>query len=245
MIIIVDDRNVVAGAMQSLLGKEGIAATGFSTRDFAEWVSSVDDNDVVSVDAFLLGESDELRELAAMIRRRSTAALIALKDCRNLLGTLESFASGVDDVITKPCHAKEILARIEAISRRTRELRRAEATPEIVVFRDGREPLVHGAPLRLPRRELRILEYFVSNAGRRVSRSQIFGAVYGLFDHQIEETVVESHISKLRRRLRQRLGYDPIESRRHLGYCFTSANRAGADAVDKPGASGVLNADCI
>ena len=74
----------------------------------------------------------------------------------------------------------------------------------------------------LPRRERRILEYLIANKGRRVTKSQIFNFVYGLFDDGIDENVIESHISKLRKRLRQRLGTDPIEFfQRFLGYRLT------------------------
>ena len=52
-------------------------------------------------------------------------------------------------------------------------------------------------------------------------KSQIFNFVYGLFDDEIDENVIESHISKLRKRLRQRLGTDPINSQRFLGYRLT------------------------
>jgi two-component system, OmpR family, flagellar system response regulator FtcR len=70
----------------------------------------------------------------------------------------------------------------------------------------------------LPRRERRILEYLVNNRGRRVSKAQIFNSIYGIFDENVEENVVESHISKLRKKLRRHLGYDPINSVRYLGY---------------------------
>ncbi len=46
----------------------------------------------------------------------------------------------------------------------------------------------------------------------------MFNAIYGIFDEQVEENVVESHISKLRKKLRERLGSDPIDSKRFLGY---------------------------
>jgi DNA-binding response OmpR family regulator len=83
--------------------------------------------------------------------------------------------------------------------------------------------------LSLPRRELRILEFLVTNQARRVTKSQIFNSVYGLFDQEIDENVIESHISKLRRRLRSRLGYDPIDSKRHLGYRLVGSAKADAD----------------
>jgi DNA-binding response OmpR family regulator len=72
--------------------------------------------------------------------------------------------------------------------------------------------------LPLPRRERRILEYLVSNHGCRVTKTQIFNYVYGLFSEDIDENVIESHVSKLRKRLRYRLGFDPIDSQRYLGY---------------------------
>ena len=82
----------------------------------------------------------------------------------------------------------------------------------------GAIPRSPGSKLHLPRRELRILEYLVSNKGRRVTKTQIFNFVYGLFSDEIDENVIESHISKLRKRLRYKLGHDPIDSQRYLGY---------------------------
>ena len=86
------------------------------------------------------------------------------------------------------------------------------------IFMDGRDPEIDGQPLPLPRRERRILEYLASNRGRRVTKTQVFNAIYGIFDDEVEENVVESHISKLRKKLRERLGFDPIDSKRFLGY---------------------------
>lgn len=225
MIVVVDDRDMVADAYSTTFGREGVSATAFSSREFRGWVSAAADEDVGAVEAVLIGECEHGRDLARIIKRRCPAAIIAMKEERSLAMTLELFADGVDDVVTKPCHVREILARIEAISRRmqTAQLRSGVGSGDIQIFRDGREPIVGGQPMRFPRRELRILEFLVNARGRRVTRAQIFNSVYGLFDQDIDEAVVESHISKLRRRLRQRLGFDPIESRRYLGYRFLVA----------------------
>jgi len=88
------------------------------------------------------------------------------------------------------------------------------------VYFDGRDPEIRGETLVLPSRERRILEFLVSNAGKRVTKGQIFNAIYGLFDEDVDECVMESHVSKLRKKLRHRLGFDPIEAKRYLGYCF-------------------------
>jgi DNA-binding response OmpR family regulator len=236
MIVIVDDRNLVTDAFRSSFDREGVPAAGFSGGDFEGWVEAAANEDVEAINAFLIGQCTRPDVLARIIRRRSAAAVIAMKDHKTLASTLELFAIGVDDVVSKPCHVREILARIEAISRRAsveRE-RPIASVSAIQIFRDGRDPLVCGEPLSLPRRELRILEFLVANQSRRVTKSQIFNSVYGLFDQEIDENVIESHISKLRRRLRGRLGYDPIDSKRHLGYRLVGCVPSEAAAPGEP-----------
>ena len=151
--------------------------------------------------------------------------MIAINDVASLEGTLSLFADGVDDVVRKPIHVREIIARLGAIRRRAAHATKApeRATvpaAAVAVYFDGRDPEINGAALNLPRRERRILEFLIANRGRRVTKTQIFNAIYGIFDEDVEENVVESHVSKLRKKLRQRLGYDPIDSKRFLGYCI-------------------------
>lgn len=93
---------------------------------------------------------------------------------------------------------------------------------DLRIHLDGRDPEVKGDVLQLPRRERRILEYLARNQGRRVSKTQIFNFIYGVFDEGIDESVVESHVSKLRKKLRHALGYDPVDSKRYLRYCLVA-----------------------
>ncbi len=132
------------------------------------------------------------KEIPIKIKSRSAAAVIAMNDTKSLNDTLELFAAGVDDVVRKPVHVREILARIKAISRRQHTETPASLSGRIRVFSDGRDPEIDGLPLPLPRRERRILEYLMANKGRRVTKSQIFNFVYGLFDDGIDENVIES-----------------------------------------------------
>lgn len=219
MIVIVDERETVSGGYASWFDREGVSAAGLRPAEFGQWVETVSQPDILAVEAFLLGDCNERYTLSRKIKGRSGAAVIALNERRSLDETLELFAAGVDDVVRKPIHVRELLARIEAIRRRAKhdDNDGAEAG-DVRVFFDGRDPEVCGEVLPLPRRERRILEYLVMNKGRRVTKSQIFNSVYGLFGESIDENVVESHISKLRKRLRQRIGYDAIDSQRYLGY---------------------------
>ncbi|MEO4001569.1 winged helix-turn-helix domain-containing protein [Mesorhizobium sp. CAU 1732] len=218
MIVVVDERELVKDGFNSLFDREGVASAGFGSHEFGEWVSTVDEHDLKAVRAFLIGECSSDLVSPRRIRDRTSAPVIALSDQHSLENTLRLFESGVDDVIRKPVHIREILARISAISRRFQDEKPYSEFGEMRIFVDGRDPEISGEPLPLPRRERRILEFLASNAGRRVTKTQVFNAIYGIFDEEVEENVVESHISKLRKKLRGKLGFDPIDSKRFLGY---------------------------
>jgi DNA-binding response OmpR family regulator len=225
MIIIVDERSDVTAAYQSSLGREGISTASFTPSDFDSWFHSTSGPDLASVEAFVLGDFERREIFTKAIRTRSEAPAIALNDSTGLEATLRLYAAGADDVVRKPVHAREIIARIGAIRRRTTPAARATEADGLRIFADGRDPEIHGEVFMLPRRERRILEYLAANSTRRVSRNQIFNAIYGLFDEDVEESVVESHISKLRKKLRVAMGYDPIDTKRHLGYQLITRSR--------------------
>src|SRR5215510_8149035 len=158
MIVIVDERDTVKDGYTAWFDREGVSATGLSPADFDNWVKCVSEPDMLSVEAFLLGDCASRQLFPKLIRGRSRAPVIAMNDTKSLDETLE-----------------------------------------LLVFSDGRDPEVAGEVLPLPRRERRILEYLVSNHGCRVTKTQIFNYVYGLFSEDIDENVIESHVSKLRK----------------------------------------------
>ncbi len=222
MIVIVDERDRVKEGYSSLFSREGVPSAGFGACEFDEWVSSAADEDLQAIGAFLIGECDAHPISPRMLREKTGAPVIALSEQHSLENTLRLFESGVDDVIRKPVHIREILARIAAIRRRVQDEVAGTDIGNLRIFMNGKDPEINGEPLPLPRRERRILEFLASNRGRRVTKTQVFNAIYGIFDEDVEENVVESHVSKLRKKLRERLGYDPIDSKRFLGYCLTA-----------------------
>lgn len=227
MYIVVDQREIVVKGYSSRFRNHGIAAYGFSATDFGEWITHAADGDIAAVEAFLIGDCGDRARLPNRIRTRSAAPIMVLSERDGVEQTLELFAAGADDVVRKPVDVREILARVAAMSRRAGlgGTETGASIGDITVHFDGRDPEVHGEAFPLPRRERRILEYLVRCQGRRVSRTQIFSAVYGVFDEDIDETVIESHISKLRKKLRAALGYDPINSKRFLGYALDTTAR--------------------
>jgi DNA-binding response OmpR family regulator len=220
MYVVVDQRTEVVEGYTASFNREGFAAMGFCSEEFRDWLNTAAENDVAAIESFVLGDFTGREAVPETIRNHSRAPIIALSEIRSLDQTLELFAAGADDVVRKPVHVREIVARSNAISRRSNEKQKVAGSERLKVFFDGRDPEIDGEALPLPRRERHILEYLVKNATRRVTKTQIFNAIYGIFDAEVDEVVVEGHVSKLRKKLRLRMGCDVIDAKRYLGYQF-------------------------
>jgi DNA-binding response OmpR family regulator len=221
MYVIVDERQMVTAGYTACFDREGVSSLGLFSGEFQGWLNAVSSTELDAVQGFLLGDFRDRTACAAAIRRRSPAPVIALSETRSLEKILELFSASFDDVVPKPVHVREILARSESIWRRVNGRRAPEAAEErLKVHFDGRDPEIDGISLSLPRRERHILEYLVRGRGRWLTKAQIFNTVYGIYSDGVDESVVEGHVSKLRKKLRQYLGYDPIEAKRYVGYTF-------------------------
>ncbi|MFA5957154.1 response regulator transcription factor [Hyphomicrobium sp.] len=229
MFVVLDDRSTVAAGYVACFDREGVAATAVEPGEFFEWFELINDADVAVIEGFLIGSVMNKRQISARIRSRCRAPLIGLIEARALSETLDLFSLGFDDVLAKPFHVREVLARSGAIRRRMQIVDECVDIAGVRIFFDGRDPIVSGEVLPLPRRERRILECLVLSRNTRITKTQIFNRVYGIFNDEIHENVIESHISRLRKRLKQRLGYDPIDSQRFLGYRLKDF--AGEDAT--------------
>ena len=224
MYIVVDERACVIAEYVASFGEQGVAARGHYAQTFQAWLTDAPAQDLAAVEGFVLGDCADRTACTAAIRSLSHAPIIALNETRSLELTLALFTAGIDDVVRKPVHVREILARATAIRARVNRGESKAAAPDrdgrLKVYADGRDPEIDGQSLLLPRRERHILEYLAKNRGRQVTKGQIFAAIYGDLDTACEESVVEGHISKLRKKLRARLGHDPIDAKRMAGYTF-------------------------
>ncbi len=123
---------------------------------------------------------------------------------------------GADDYLVKPFEMDELEARIRALSRRKNlEYSPKETLGRLIFDRSTRQVTVDGLALDLPRKELATLECLIERKGRLVSKSQIIDHVYGI-GADVDDTAIEPHISRLRRRLAQ--CEVQIKTARGLGY---------------------------
>lgn len=218
MIVLIETRLSVAEAYLDGLERLGVAGLLLEPAAFANWVGALGPQEFAAVEAVVAGDFVGRETISRKTAKLGGVPLVALLDKRSLEETLLLFSAGFDDVIGKPVHVREILARIHRISGRRKSIPRDDTLSDLQVFCDGRDPIVSGETLCLPRRERRILECLDQTEGAWITKTQLFNRVYGVFNDQYDESVIESHICRLRRRLKMALGYDPVESQRYLGY---------------------------
>ena len=135
---------------------------------------------------------------------------------------------GADDYVTKPFSLEELLARIEAVLRRTSstpEHQRRLVVGDLELDRDGREVMRGDQRIETSRTEFNLLEFLMMNVGRVVSKQQILEHVWQ-YDFDGESSVVETYISYLRKKLDQ-LGPPMIHTLRGVGYVLRNSVGTG------------------
>lgn len=159
--------------------------------------------------------------------RKSWPAIpvIILTACGEEADRVEGLRRGADDYVVKPFSVKELLARVEAVLRRSPE---RPVAAEVVQFAggevetaSGKIRFAGGGEGRLSATEAELLRYLAMHAGRPVSREEITGRLWHHPAGSLETRTVDMHVA----RLREKLGDDPgaprvIETVRGRGYRF-------------------------
>lgn len=131
---------------------------------------------------------------------------------------LFGFELGVDEYITKPFSPKVLVARVEAILKRTspktKELKDYDG---IVINSEGRTVTVDGKPVELSFREYELLKYLLDNENIALSRDKILNTVWN-YDYYGDSRTIDSHIKKIRHKLGKKGKH--IQTIRGIGYKF-------------------------
>jgi DNA-binding response OmpR family regulator len=131
---------------------------------------------------------------------------------------VEGLRAGADDYVVKPFAFEELLARLEALCRRTHgAASNLVRIGPLELDVGARRFTVSGAEVVLPPREHAVLEYLVLNAGRVVGRAELEEHVYAS-DRQVWSNAVDSAIAAIRRKLADAGATGLISTRRGLGY---------------------------
>nr|WP_286161650.1 response regulator transcription factor [Sinorhizobium sp. NFACC03] len=114
---------------------------------------------------------------------------------------IDGLETGADDYMAKPFDFDELVARLRAVMRRPGLVQSQIVSVGKLTFDlEFRDVLVASQRLEMPRREMLVLESLVRRVGRMVPRPALMEAVFG-FDDEIQSNALDSHISRLRRKL--------------------------------------------
>ena len=202
-VLIVEDDHNIAELLQMYLEKEGYAVT--VANDGGQGLAKFR---AVSPDLVLLDVMMPVMDgwaVCKAIRADSQTPIIMLTAKGETTDKVSGLKAGADDYITKPFEMKEVLARIEAVLRRstgatTEKKARRLSFDGLVIDMDSFELLINGKKVDAPPKEMELLFYLASSPNRVYTRNQLLDEVWG-FDYFGDSRTVDVHVKRLREKL--------------------------------------------
>ena len=202
VLVVEDDRNI-AGLLQMYLEKEGYAVT--IAYDGGEGLTKFR---AIQPDLVLLDMMMPVMDgwgVCKAIRAESQTPIIMLTAKSETDDKVGGLKVGADDYITKPFEMKEVLARIEAVMRRSSGVAAPEKARRLVfdklaIDMDAFELTVDGKKIDTPPKEMELLFYLASTPNRVYTRNQLLDEVWG-FDYFGDSRTVDVHVKRLREKL--------------------------------------------
>ena len=202
-VLVVEDDQNIAQLLQMYLEKEGYAVT--VAADGGQGLAKFR---AIQPDLVLLDIMMPVMDgwtVCKTIRAESQTPVIMLTAKAETDDKVAGLKSGADDYITKPFEMKEVLARIEAVLRRTD---RGAAEPsarrlsfdKLIIDMDAFELIVDGKKIDTPPKEMELLFYLASSPNRVYTRNQLLDEVWG-FDYFGDSRTVDVHVKRLREKL--------------------------------------------
>ncbi len=221
-VLVVEDEESFSDALSYMLRKEGfevsVAATGTEALTEFERTGA----DIVLLDLMLPEMSGS--EVCRQIRVTSNVPIIMVTARDSEIDKVVGLEIGADDYVTKPYSPRELVARIRAVlRRRTEPPEITQATLEAGPVRmdvDRHVVSVDGGGVQLPLKEFELLEMFLRNAGRVLTRGQLIDRVWGA-DYVGDTKTLDVHVKRLRSKIEPQPSTPRhIVTVRGLGYKF-------------------------
>ena len=217
-ILVVDDESRMRKLVKDFLTKKGFAV--IEAGDGEEAVDKFFEvKDIALIILDVMMPKMDGWQVCREIRQYSKVPIIMLTAKSDEKDELQGFDLGVDEYITKPFSPKILVARVEAILRRSNVLA-ADDTMEaggIELNKAAHEVLIDGKSVELSYKEFELLAYFMSNQGVALSRERILNNVWN-YDYFGDARTIDTHVKKLRSKMGEK--GDLIKTIWGMGYKF-------------------------
>lgn len=203
-ILLVEDDRRISEYLVKGLEEQGYSVTLCETGSEARDMLFMNDWHVVVMD-IMLPDIDGI-QLTKMLRyRKNITPVIILSALSETEDKISALDSGADDYLVKPFHFKELLSRINALSRRSKYIHQESndntfSAGDIEVNLDKFETFVGDREIKLSPREFKLLSYLLENKNKVLSRTKILDAVWGI-DYDSHTNIVDVYISYLRSKI--------------------------------------------
>lgn len=217
-ILVVDDEEMIRGVLREYIEFEGNEAVEAADGMEAVKKCREEDFDLILMDVMMprLDGFSAVKE----IKKMKDVPVIMLSARGEEYDKLFAFEIGVDDYVTKPFSPKEVMARINAVTKRkvaANEVSNVMRFEGLEVDMAGRNVYVDGEKAELTPKEYELLFYLVRNKGIALTREKLLYDVWG-FDFYGDDRTVDTHIKMLRGNLKEYRKF--IVTLRGLGYKF-------------------------
>lgn len=217
-ILVVDDESRMRKLVKDFLVRQGYtvleAADGMEAMDYF-----YEDKDIALIILDVMMPKMDGWQVCREIRMHSKVPIIMLTARSEERDELQGFDLGVDEYISKPFSPKILVARVEAILRRTQGSGNADeiSAGGIVVDKAAHTVMSDGSPVDLSFKEFELLTYFMENQGIALSREKILNNVWN-YDYFGDARTIDTHVKKLRSKLGDKGEY--IKTIWGMGYKF-------------------------
>jgi DNA-binding response OmpR family regulator len=219
-VLIVEDDHRLAASVRRGLEDAGFAADLVFDGEEALVAALANSYDVILLDV-MLPRIDGVEVSRRLRSRRMHAPILMLTARDSIDDRVLGLESGADDYLVKPFALREVVARIKALTRRHLADRTALLTAgPIALDTSARRVSVGGQPLDMTAKEYAILEYFMLNQGRLLTRDQVIEHVWD-YDFEGGHNLIETYVNRLRGKLTRAGAQDPfVTVRGARGYRF-------------------------
>ena len=237
ILVVEDDRNI-CDLIHMYLVKEGfdVRIAGDGGKAIEEFQKQVPDLILLDI---MLPVMDGWA-VCAKIRETSKVPIIMLTAKGEVFDRIQGLEMGADDYVVKPFEMKELIARINAVLRRTEipnDTSKRLTFDKLVIDLDSYELIVDGKKIDTPPKELELLYHLASTPNRVYTRNQLLDEVWG-FDYFGDSRTVDVHIKRLREKIENVSDQWALKTVWGVGYKFELAGAPGAkESCRFPGAA--------